>query len=99
VDCRPSPTIYKSTIYNPKGGTSVIEMPTIMVPVDEATARAYSESSTEDQLRIQMLLRLQLKTLAVAPRRSLQELMDEIGAKAQSRGLTPEILDELLQDE
>lgn len=75
------------------------ETPVIAVPVDEETARAYHAASEEDQLRIQMLLRLQLKTLTVAPRRPLQELMDEIGARAQARGLTPEILDELLRDE
>jgi hypothetical protein len=33
------------------------------------------------------------------PPRSLPDIMDDIGAEAASRGLTPEILESLLNDE
>ena len=71
----------------------------ITIPVDAETARTYNTASEEDRLRIQLLLRLQLREWATGRRRTLREVMDEIGSKAQARGLTPEILDELLRDE
>jgi hypothetical protein len=42
---------------------------------------------------------LRLRELAEMPSRSLQDIMDDIGAKAEARGLTPEILETLLRDE
>jgi hypothetical protein len=71
----------------------------IPIPVDAETARVYREASVEDQMKIQLLLRLRLRELAELPSGSLAEIMDEIGAKAQARGLTPEILESLLRDE
>ena len=68
-------------------------------PVDAATARIYLAASPADQQKIQILLRFRLRELADMLRQSLSEIMDEIGAKAQERGLTPDILEELLRDE
>lgn len=72
---------------------------TISIPVDAATARIYLTASPTDQQKMQMLLRLRLRELANMPQQSLSEIMDEIGANAQARGLTPEILADLLRDE
>lgn len=72
--------------------TSVI----IPIPVDEATALAYSQASAEEQQKIQILLRLRVRELFAKTDSSLQQIMDEIGANAEARGLTPEILDALL---
>lgn len=71
----------------------------ISLPVDPDTARMYNEASDEDRLRIQVLLRLYLGTWLTRPGRSLNEIMDQIGAEAQARGLTPEILEDILRDE
>jgi hypothetical protein len=71
----------------------------ITIPVDADTARVYREASAEDQKKIQILLRLRLRELAELPGSSLREIMDSIGAKAEARGLTPEILETLLRDE
>lgn len=71
----------------------------IPIPVDAETARVYREASAENQKKIELLLRLRLRELAELPSGSLAEVMDEIGAKAKARGLTPEILESLLRDE
>jgi hypothetical protein len=39
------------------------------------------------------LLSLRLRDLTTAPGKSLKAVMDEIGARAEACGLTPEILD------
>ena len=71
----------------------------ITIPVDAETARAYHTASPDDQKKIQLLLRLRLRELSELPTDSLFEIMDDIGAKAEARGLTPEILEALLHDE
>jgi len=72
---------------------------TISIPLDAATAKIYLSASSTDQQKMQIMLRLRLRELAVMPRQSLNEVMDEIGSKAETRGLTPKILDGLLRDE
>jgi hypothetical protein len=71
----------------------------ISIPVDAATALAYSQASLEEQKKIQLLLRLRIRELFVQPNTSLQQIMDDIGAKAEARGLTPQLLETLLCDE
>jgi len=71
----------------------------ITIPVDAKTARAYLTASPDDQKKIQLLLQLRLRELAALPKDSLVEIMDNIGAKAEARGLTPEIMEALLHDE
>jgi hypothetical protein len=71
---------------------------TISIPVDEATALAYGQASVEEKKKIQLLLRLRVRELFAKPD-SLQQIMDHIGATAEARGLTPEILETLLRDE
>lgn len=71
---------------------------TIMLPLDAETARLYAEAPAELQKKLQLLLGLWLRELAVSPR-ALEEIMDEISQRAQARGLTPEILESLLDAE
>lgn len=68
----------------------------VSIPVDEATALAYSQASAEEQQKIQILLSLRVRELLTQSDSSLQQIMDDIGASAEARGLTPEILDALL---
>ena len=72
---------------------------TISIQVDEEAAKAYAAVSPEEQRKIELLLRLRLQDLTSGPQRPLKAVMDEIGQQAEARGLTPEILESLLNDE
>lgn len=74
-------------------------MATISIQVDEEAAKAYAEVSPHERSKIECLLRLRLQDLTLRPRRSLKAVMDEIGQQAEARGLTPELLESLLNDE
>jgi len=67
----------------------------ITIPLDAQTARIYARASSEDKRKLHVLLSLWLREFAVSPR-PLKVIMDEISEKAQARGLTPEILESLL---
>ena len=69
----------------------------ITINVDEEVAKAYTEASTEDRLRIEMLLSLHLHDFIVTPPRPLREVIKDISARAEARGLTPEILESILR--
>jgi hypothetical protein len=68
---------------------------TVTIPVDTDTARIYSAASPEDQKKLRLLMSLWLREFAVSPT-PLKVILDEISEKAQARGLTPEILESLL---
>ena len=71
--------------------------PTITIPLDPQTARAYDSAAPDEKRKIQALLSLWLRELASGQYPSLQEMLDEVGRKAKARGLTPDILDSLLK--
>ncbi len=50
----------------------------------------------EKARKIQLLLRLRLRELTTTPTRPLSEVVEDVGAKAEGRGLTPAILASLL---
>ena len=70
----------------------------ISVPIDIATARAYNQASEEEKRKIQILLRLRIRELFTPSDDSLKSIMDDIGAKAEERGLTPQVLETLFND-
>ena len=72
---------------------------TISIEVDPEAARAFTEAPADQRRKLELLLALRLRELTSGPPRSLAQVMDEIGAKAESRGLTPPILDALLHGE
>ena len=74
-----------------------METTPITIQVDSEAAQAYAAASPEMQWKIQILLSLHLRDLTLKPRRSLLETMDELSAEAQANGLTPEILESILQ--
>ena len=84
-----------NTMFDREEHTMIREA-VITIPVDVETARVYQTASTEERKKIQLLLRLQLRELIGRPKTTLREVMDDIGTKAQARGLTPEILETLL---
>ena len=71
--------------------------PTITIPLDPQTARAYDSAAPEEKRKIQALLSLWLRELAAGEYPPLQQVLDEVGRKAKARGLTPEMLDSLLK--
>jgi hypothetical protein len=71
----------------------------ITIHVETEAAKAFAKASPEEQRKIQLLLSLRLQELTTPPGKSLKAVMDEIGARAEARGLTPEILESLLRDE
>jgi hypothetical protein len=71
----------------------------ITLEIDSAAAQAFNSVSAEEREKLQVLLGIWLKEYAKADTSSLKETMDEIGRSAQSRGLTPEILQSILEDE
>ncbi len=72
---------------------------TITIQVDADAAKAFTAASTEEQRKMQLLLSLRLQDLTTSPGKPLKVLMDEIGQKAEARGLTPAILESLLHDQ
>ena len=76
----------------------IMSTTTLTIQVDTEAAKAFAAASPEEQRKMQLLLSLRLQDLTTAQRKSLQAVMDEIGARAEARGLTPEILKSLLDD-
>ncbi len=72
---------------------------TISIEVSPEVARAFSAATAEERRKLQLLLGLRLRELTEGSVRPLKEIMDDIGKQAEARGLTPEILESLLQGE
>jgi len=70
----------------------------IIIPVNSETANTFNNLSLEKRNKIQNFLSLQLET-ALKSKQSLLEIMDGISEEAKQKGLTPEILESLLEDE
>lgn len=70
----------------------------ISIPVDSEIARTYSAATAEDKKKVRLLVGLWLRDLLVSSR-PLGEIMDEASRTAEQRGLRPEILESLLNDE
>jgi hypothetical protein len=71
----------------------------IQVTLDPVTAEAYQTATPEEQQKIQALVRLFLREFTTSSPQALRDLMDDIGSKAVERGLTPDILEQLLNDD
>lgn len=72
---------------------------TITLEVDSDVAEAYASATAESQQKFQLLLNLWLRQLTSTPTRSLPEIMDELSAHAEARGLTEQELESILNDE
>lgn len=70
---------------------------TITIEVDSQLAAAYNGVSDEQRRKINALLGLRLDE-AMRSSRNLEEIMSDMSRRASERGLTPEILDELLKE-
>ncbi len=70
-----------------------------IIIVDKDIAEKYNTAPEADRQKIQQILRLFLQNISIPDTRSFQQIMDAIGYEAQRRGLTPEILEILLNDD
>ena len=71
----------------------------ITIQVDSEAASAFNRAPAEEQRKMEALVSLWLKEIAAADSRPLKEVMDEIGREAQRRGMTPEMLESILNGE
>jgi hypothetical protein len=74
-------------------------MQTFSIAVDADSAQALSQATPEQRRKLELLLSLRLRELVAGPTRPLSQIMDQMGAEAEARGLTPEIMESLLRDE
>ncbi len=76
-------------------------MQTISIQVSPEAAQAFLKASDlkaseEDRRKLELLISLRLLEVARA-RKPLEDVMREISRSAQARGLTPDILDDILK--
>lgn len=75
----------------------------IAIKVPAEVAEAYRKATEEEQEQIQLkvaaILQAQLKIQRKEAAKRLRKTMDVISAEAQAKGLTPEILESILNDE
>jgi hypothetical protein len=74
------------------------ETKVITIHVDAESAHFFETASAEKRRKMEILLSLKLNELT-RQIRPLEEIMSEISRNAQARGLTPEILENILNDE
>ena len=72
---------------------------TIHIPIPDPLARVYESASEEDKRKAQWLVELVLHNLFLTQTESLNDVVRDISQKAAARGLTPEILEQLLNDD
>lgn len=72
-----------------------MNMKTIQIRVSEEVAKRFEAASEEKRRKIEALLSLRLGDLT-EPERSLEEVMDSMSEYAEAQGLTPEILETIV---
>lgn len=70
----------------------------ITIPVDADIANAYYGATDEYRRKLNLVVNLRLRNIISSPE-SLKEVMKKISQNAQKRGLTPDILHSILNDE
>lgn len=68
---------------------------TINMDIDETTAGIYTAAPREDQNRLSVLWGVLVREYQAAPS-AISNLMNEIGSKAEERGLTADELESIL---
>ncbi|CAD5990104.1 hypothetical protein PCC9214_05718 [Planktothrix tepida] len=71
-------------------------MASITIQVDEDIKTAFEGASSETQKKLSYIVQLFLR--GNLQNKTLTEVMAEISGKAQARGLTPEILQDILAE-
>lgn len=74
-----------------------METKTITIRVNAEVARMFEAASEEQRRKLEALLSLKLSDVT-RNKRTVEEIMSEISRNAQARGLTPEILNSILDE-
>lgn len=72
---------------------------TITISIDNETAAKYNSASEAERRKVQLLLQVVLQNTGPSSITSLQQLMNDMSTEAQARGLTPEILEQILHED
>ncbi len=72
-------------------------MENITIQVDPEIAKAYREAEPEKQQKIQIFLNIMLQK--AVGQKPLLDIMEEASQQAIAKGMTPEILESILNDE
>jgi hypothetical protein len=72
-------------------------MQEITIRVDPTAAAVYMSASEQDRRKLDALLSLKLSE-AISQQRPLHEIIRDASAEAAANGLTPEILQEILNE-
>ncbi len=72
---------------------------TISVPLPETLAQIYENASDEEKRKAQWLIELVLHDLFSAQKESLLDVVQAISERAAERGMTADILEDLLRDD
>lgn len=83
-------------LYNEKTLSYLTIMTVISIQVDPEIAQAFQSSKPEQQQNIQTLINQWLKEAINIGK--LQTTMDELSDEAEANGLTPEILESILNE-
>ncbi len=75
-----------------------METEQITIQVDAEAARAFKSASAENRRKLEALLSIRLSEVT-GTRESLKTMMSEVSQKAEHRGLTPEILKAMLNED
>jgi hypothetical protein len=81
-----------------KTRTETMETRPVTIHVNVETARIFEALPEEQRRKLEVLLSLKLSE-ATRQKKPLEAVMTEISDNAQSRGLTPEILDSILHEQ
>lgn len=72
---------------------------TISVPIDDKSAQFFQAAPPDKREQLQQLISYMVQQFAESTPESLFVLMDQMSEEARINGLTPEILDLILNDE
>ncbi len=72
---------------------------TLTLQLDSEAVQVFENISDSDKEKLEMLVSCLFKDYQKSSIETLKKTMDDISEKAQARGLTPEILEEILAEE
>ena len=70
----------------------------ITISLDTDLAEIYRSASESERRKLDLLINIRLRNILTRPKKSLLTLMDEISQEAQRNGMTPEILQSILDE-
>jgi hypothetical protein len=87
----------RSKLWAPESGALPMTTETITIRVDVRAAQAFNTASDEERRKLEALVSLRLLE-ATQTTEPLEQLMRRISHNAQQRGLTPDILQDILNE-